>query len=340
MASRPSPGPDAPLGIYGISPSGAVNDPARLQHASRNLAQAGFALTLDRAALAQRQRFAGSDAVRLAAIGRAIEQPAPVVMITRGGYGLTRLLPLVDWKRLARARKHWVGLSDFTAFHLAMLAQAKAVTWAGPALEADFGAERFEDVDEVTLGTFGEAMRGQLEVLGFRCSGPAGVDVRGTLWGGNLAIVCNLLGTPYFPKVNGGILYIEDVNEHPYRVERMLTQLLYAGVIDRQRALLVGGFNGYKLYDNDRGFDLPEVWKWLRTRTKTPIIGGLPFGHSSPKLCLPHGATVGVATEGRTCWIVLPHSHEHDDAPAAAARPRAGRARAAAPDTPPDDERH
>ncbi len=299
----------AALAIYGFSPSGAVNDPARIARAREHLARAGFALTLDRSALAVSQRFAGSDATRMRAIERACRQPAPIVMITRGGYGLTRLLAQLDWRAIARAGKQWVGLSDFTAFQLALLARTGQASWAGPALEGDFGAERYADIDEVTLGTFGEAMRGELELVGFRASGAAGLDVHGTLWGGNLAIVCGLLGTPYFPQVRGGVLFIEDVNEHPYRVERMLTQLLHAGVLDRQKAILVGSFSGYRLADNDRGYDMPAVWKWLRTHTRTPIVFGLPFGHTRTKLTLPHGAHVGVAVQGRTCWIVLPHAH-------------------------------
>jgi muramoyltetrapeptide carboxypeptidase len=290
-----------PTPVYLISPSGAVDPKAPLNAALRNLRAAGFAPVLDRAALRVRQRFAGADADRAAAFARAADQPAELVMITRGGYGLTRILPALDYRALA----------DVTAFQLAMLARARAVTWSGPTLLDDFGAERFEDIDEVTLGTFREAMSGALEAVGFRCSGPAGIEARGTLWGGNLAIVCTLLGTPWFPKVSGGILFVEDVNEHPYRVERMLTQLLHAGVIDRQKAVLLGYFNRYRLSENDRGFDLPAVLKWLRSKTKTPIITGLPYGHASPKLTLPHGAQVALATEGRTCYLVLEEDHRH-----------------------------
>lgn len=298
--------------IYLISPSGAVAPDAPLERALANLRAAGFAPVLDRAALKVRQRFAGSDDERAAAFARAAAQPASIVMTTRGGYGLTRILPRLDFKALARANKRWVGLSDFTAFQLAMLARAKAVTWAGPALLEDFAAERFEDVDETTLGSFRDAMDGSVEILGFRYSGPKEVDARGTLWGGNLSIVCALLGTPWFPKVQGGILFLEDVNEHPYRIERMLTQLLHAGVLDRQAAVVFGHFNRYRLVDADRGFDMPDVVKWLRTQTKTPILTGLPFGHASPKLTLPHGAQVGIATEGRTCYLVLEEHHHHD----------------------------
>jgi len=272
-----APEPQRPQPVYLISPSGAVGPDAPLQRALENLKAAGYAPVLDRAALKVRQRFAGSDEERAAAFARAAAQPADTVMITRGGYGLTRILATLDYRALARSGKRWVGLSDFTAFQLAMLARARAVTWSGPTLLDDFGGERFEDVDEVTLGTFREAMSGVLEAVGFRCGGPAGVEARGTLWGGNLSIVCALLGTAWIPKVSGGILFVEDVNEHPYRVERMLTQLLHTGVIDRQKAVLLGYFNRYRLADADRGFDLPAVVRWLRAQTKTPIITGICF---------------------------------------------------------------
>jgi len=301
--------PDPQPSLYLISPSGAVADPERARHAAAILGSLGHRTRFDPAALRRSQRFAGTDAARAGAFERAAAQDAPIVMITRGGYGMTRLLDALDWRRLARSGKRWVGLSDFTAFHLAMLAKAGAITWAGPALLDDFAVDAPEDVDPVTLGCFREAMSGELEMLGFRTSGPAGVDARGTLWGGNLSVLCALLGTPWFPKVRGGILFVEDVNEHPYRIERMLLQLLHAGVIDAQRAVLVGYVNRYALAPHDRGYDLPAVLKWLRSRTKTPIVAGLPFGHDRPKLTLPHGATVGLATEGRQGWLVFEHDH-------------------------------
>jgi muramoyltetrapeptide carboxypeptidase len=296
--------------IYAISPSGAVQDPERARRAAANLARSGHRVRFDRAALKRSQRFAGTDAERAAAFERAIAQPAPVVMTTRGGYGMVRLLHALDWRRLADSDKQWVGLSDFTAFHLAMLAKTGAVTWAGPAL-LDLDATDPDALDPVTLGTFGEAMRGELELVGFRlpAGNPSGVEVRGTLWGGNLTVLCALLGTPWFPQVRRGILFIEDVNEHPYRIERMLIQLADAGVLDAQRAVLIGHVNRYTLTEHDAGYDLPAVLRYLRGRTRTPILTGLPFGHAHPVLTLPHGARVGLATEGRTCWLQLPHSH-------------------------------
>lgn len=308
-AAAPDGAPADGPSIYLISPSSAVADPARARQAAAVLGALGHRTRFDPAALRRSQRFAGGDDGRAGAFARAADQDAPIVMITRGGYGLNRLLPALDFRRLARAGKRWVGLSDFTAFHLAMLAKAGAVTWAGPALLDDFAVDRPEAVDPVTLGCFREAMSGELEMLGFRASGPAGVDARGTLWGGNLSMLSSMLGTPWFPKVKGGILFLEDVNEHPYRIERMMIQLLHAGVIDAQRAVLVGYVNRYALAPHDRGYDMPAVLKWLRAQTRTPIVAGLPFGHDRPKLTLPHGATVGLATEGRQGWLVFDHDH-------------------------------
>jgi muramoyltetrapeptide carboxypeptidase len=295
--------------LYAISPSSAVPDRARIDRAVANLGRAGFPVTLDRAALAVAQRFAGTDAARAAAFRRAAASRAGIVMATRGGYGLVRILDKLDYDALAASGKRWVGLSDFTAFHLAMLARAKAPTWAGPCLAAGFGAETFETVDPTTLGTFADCMTGRLEALGFEGRGPRSFEAEGTLWGGNLAMICALLGTPWFPRVKGGILFLEDTNEHPYRVERMLLQLLHAGVLDRQQAIVFGQFDGYRLAEHDRGFDLPVVIRRLQRSTRAAIVTGLPFGHGPTCVTLPHGARVGLAVDGRTCYLVYPHHH-------------------------------
>lgn len=301
--------PDGAGHVYVISPSGAVTDTARLKRARALLTRHGFRVDLDpKVRAVWQQRFAGDDDTRLGAFERALASEAPTVMISRGGYGLTRYLSRLDFERLAASGKRWLGFSDFTAFHLAMLARAGAVTWAGPALCAHFGAEHPDEVDPTTLETLADTLSGRLEVLGFRGHGaPSGFEAEGTLWGGNLAMTCALMGTPFFPQVDGGILFLEDVNEHPYKVERMLTQLLHAGVIDRQKAVLLGDFS-WKQAEGDR-YDLNRVWRWLRSQTRTPIITGLPFGHEACTLTLPHGAPVGLGVEGRTCYLVLPHDH-------------------------------
>lgn len=291
--------------IYLISPSSAVNDAADLKVGAQNLRAYGFEVVADPSVQARHQRFAGTDAQRASAFTRAAKSDAPIVMISRGGYGMTRLLDLLDFNALADANKHWVGLSDFTAFHLAMLSVAGAGTWAGPALIEDFGCAP-DQINEDTADIFCDAMHGRLEALGFQSDAPAGIAEQGVLWGGNLSLVCALQGSQYFPEVNNGLLFLEEVGEHPYRVERMLTQLLHSGVIDRQRAVIFGYVNRYKAVPNDRGYDWSSVLQWLSQRTSTPIVSGLPFGHDHPKFTLPHGATLGLRTDGHEAMLDFP----------------------------------
>ena len=207
---------------------------APLRLAARRLKSLGFDVRIDESALARQQRFAGSDDVRLAALHRVATEAPSIAMATRGGYGLTRLLDRIDWKLLGRSvaqGTRWVGYSDVTALQLGLLAHAKATSWAGPLAVDDFGRE---ELDDVTVPCFTEAMSGELEAVGFRTeAGFDGLEARGTLWGGNLAMVCSLLGTKHLPRVKGGVLFLEDVNEHPYRVERQLLQLP-AGRRDRR----------------------------------------------------------------------------------------------------------
>lgn len=293
---------DTPKGIYLISPSGAVSDPAVLDLARERLGELGFKTAVDRTALAVHERFAGTDKQRLAAITRALKQKHPVVMATRGGYGLNRLLPFIDWPAVADSGKRFIGLSDFTAFNLALLARTGAESYTGPTAVFDFGAK---NLDDLTAALFSESMRGELEVLSFETQDADPIDARGILWGGNLAMVASLVGTPYLPKVKGGILFLEDVGEHPYRIERMLTQLWHAGVLARQKAIVLGRFTEYRLGAGDRGYDMPSVIAWLRATVKVPVVTGLPYGHVKVKATLPIGRKVGIATESGMAHLVL-----------------------------------
>ncbi len=283
-----------------FTPSGVVAQAAPVRLAARRLAALGHTVALDESALARQQRFGGDDDVRLAAIHRVARAAPDIAMATRGGYGLTRLLDRIDWKLVARSVERgtrWVGHSDLTALQLGLLAHAKGATWAGPMACYDFGSEA---VDEVTRDCFAEAMSGELEAVGFRTEpGFDGLDVKGVLWGGNLCMVNSLLGTPHWPRIKGGVLFLEDVNEHPYRIERSLLQLHQAGVLDAQKAILLGAFSDWKKSPLDRGYGLMTVIETLRLVTRTPILTGLPFGHVPTKVTLPVGARVQLVVQAR-----------------------------------------
>lgn len=303
--------------IYLYSPSSAVRNKANFKRGVKRLTALGYDVEVDEAALATHQRFAGDDETRLAAIHRAAASGADVALISRGGYGLTRLLPAIDYQAVGQAiakGTQFVGLSDFTAFQMAVLAKTGAVTWAGPALD-DFGAEA--GVDDIMQACFEDLIAGQGEGSGWRLP-KAAPDAPGigdytldhaVLWGGNLAMLTSLVGTPYLPAVKNGILFIEDIGEHPYRVERMLAQLLQAGILAQQQAIIFGQFNGYQLASHDKGYRLSSVVSWLRSQVKAQVLTGLPFGHVPTKVLLPVGQPVTLAVEGRDAFLLWGHTH-------------------------------
>ena len=291
-----------------FSPAGVSVKAAPVQLALKRLRARGFDAYLDEAALKRFQRFGGDDDTRLAALHRIAREAPSVAMAVRGGYGLTRLLDRIDWPLLARsveAGTRWVGLSDITALQLGLLAHGGAISWAGPTAAEDFGrSDEAGGVDDVTADCFGEAMSGELEAVGFRTEpGFDGLDLRGRLWGGNLTVLLSLLGTPHWPRVKGGILFLEDVNEQPYRVERMLLQLHQAGVLAAQKAVLLGHFTVHAKSPLDRGYSLRVAVRQLRSVCRTPILTGLPFGHVPTKVPLPVGARVQLAVQGREVFV-------------------------------------
>ena len=305
--------------IYIYSPSSAVRDKAAFRRGVKRLQALGHTVEIDEAALSSHQRFAGDDDTRLAAIGRAAASGAQVALISRGGYGLTRILDAIPYKAVAKAVSRgteFVGLSDFTAFQNALLAKTGAVSWAGPAVGEDFGT--LDGPDDIMEACFDDLITGQGEGTGWRLPAREGETpvmrpVRdAVLWGGNLSVLVSLLGTPYFPAVEKGVLFLEDVHEHPYRLERMLDQLRHAGVLARQRAVVLGQFTSFKKVPHDKGFGLRTVVDRLRSQLKVPVLTGLPFGHVPTKVLLPVGAKVEMALDGRDVFLVWGHRHAHD----------------------------
>lgn len=291
-----------------FAPAGVEWRSGALRLARQRLQAMGFAVTVDASVKARHQRFAGDDDTRLATLYRVADAAPSIAMACRGGYGMTRLLDRIDWRRIARSVERgtrWVGHSDLTALQLGLLAHTGAGSWHGPMACDDFGrADDMGGVDEVTRDCFVEALGGELEAIGFRTEpGFDGLQVRGPLWGGNLAMVLSMLGTPHLPKIRGGILFLEDTNEHPYRVERSLLQLQQAGVLDRQKAVLLGHFSDWRKSPLDRGYALKSAVEHLRSVTRTPVLTGLPFGHVPTKVTLPMGRRVQLVVDGRDVLV-------------------------------------
>jgi muramoyltetrapeptide carboxypeptidase len=312
-----------------------VRDKAAFKRGVKRLETLGHQVEVDESALASHLRFAGDDDTRLAAIHRAAASGADVAMISRGGYGLTRLLGRIRYKAVAKAidkGTQFVGMSDFTAFQSAVLAQTGHTTWAGPSLCEGFGvggsSAPGQLPDDIMEACFDDMLYGQGEGSGWRQNREPARDATNSgashateqfatadfhiknavLWGGNLSVLCSLVGTPYCPSIQGGVLFLEDIAEHPYRLERMLTQLLNAGILAQQKAVVLGQFTDYKLSSHDKGFKLQSVVDWLRSQIKIPVLTNLPFGHVQTKVLLPVGAQVDLVVQGRDALLLWGHN--------------------------------
>ena len=298
--------------IYIYSPSGAVRDKSAFQRGVKRLTFLGYEVEVDQDALKSSTRFAGDDATRIAAIHRAASSGADVALISRGGYGLTRILDGLDYRMVATSIERgtqFVGISDFTAFQIATFAKTRSLTWAGPALCEGFGA--IPEPDDIMEACFDDMVLGQGEAAGWRLLPDLPVSdfsaSNAVLWGGNLSVLCTLLGTPYWPAVRAGVLFLEDISEHPYRVERLLTQLLHSGVLAKQKAIVMGQFTGYQLGSHDKGFNFKAVVRWLQSKLSVPVLTNLPYGHVQTKVLLPVGAKVDLVVEGRDAMIAWGH---------------------------------
>ena len=291
------------MNLHLIAPSGSLPDTSVLVNGEAWLKQKNINITNLECGHRQFQRFAGQDHERLKEINDLARiSPNQVVMALRGGYGLSRLLDQINWVGIAQQVNQGlkiVGHSDFTAFCLGLFAKTGAPSFAGPMFSYDFCG----DVSEFTWKHFHLAMTEktiEVEVIAPQVMAkPVGVS-DAVLWGGNLTMLTSLLGTEYLPsidQVKGGILFVEDVNEHPYRIERMLQQLMDAGYLSQQKAVILGDISSYRLSDVDRGYDLNTAIDAIRQRLgdSVPVLTGLPFGHCPDKLTLPVGRTASLS---------------------------------------------
>jgi muramoyltetrapeptide carboxypeptidase len=292
-----------------VAPSGIPLDPESVH---RGLAQLrSYHCTIDNIAAPKRhyQRFAGTDLDRAGDLNRLADpqQPRPdIVLAVRGGYGATRLLHRLDYaglkRRFADTTTAFVGYSDFTAIQMALLAQSGLITFSGPMLCSDFGRQ---PISEFTMHHFWQALDSTPITLRSKVAQAQAADVSGILWGGNLSIIASLIGTPYLPNIKQGILFLEDVNEQPYRIERMLTQLYLAGILAHQQAVVLGHFTG--LNDKNEGHDLSAVMAYIRALLDIPVITGLPFGHRTDLVTLPVGAPAQLCADAHGFMLTVNH---------------------------------
>jgi muramoyltetrapeptide carboxypeptidase len=264
--------------------SGPV-DPTRLEAGLAALRRLGFEPVLADNVLARHGLFAGDDASRLAAFHRLAADPdLPVIFFARGGYGVMRLLPYLDWDLLGRHPRAYVGYSDLTPFLLEVIRRLRLVAFHGPMAAADLVRGLSPVEEESLLGALAGRYPVEQPVASFLREGEAA----GPLLGGCLSLLAATLGTPYFPDLAGSLLFLEDVAEPPYRVDRMLTHLRLSGNLARIEGMLVGHLDGAEVPGRD-----PSSWPALVASSlegfSWPLAWGLESGHMPPNRTLPLG---------------------------------------------------
>jgi muramoyltetrapeptide carboxypeptidase len=288
--------PGDTIGI--VAPASAPPDPKAIDLSIRALERLGFKPKLSANARKRWGFLAGTDSERASDIMKMFtDRKVQAILCVRGGYGSARLLPLLDYHAIRRNPKIFIGYSDITSLHCALLKRSNLISFHGPMLNSDFIKDDFPDF---TLQGFLRTLT-QPCAPGSICQGYKRKTVSilrrgmasGQLIGGNISLLCTTLGTPFQPSFKNKILFFEDLDEVPYRFDRMLTHLLNAGVLNQVSGIAIGinancedpKAKKTKEYRQT----LMDVLKERLLPLKIPIVAGLPFGHIPLNATLPIG---------------------------------------------------
>jgi muramoyltetrapeptide carboxypeptidase len=278
------------LGI--ICPASPVYDMSRIESGVRYLEGLGYRTTVGRNASRHTGYLAGTDGERADDIHDMFtNRQVRGIFCARGGYGSPRLLPRLDYRRIARNPKIFVGYSDITALSMAFWTKCRLVTYHGPMLAVDLaaGVDPFAEESLWRMLTSPErhaTLAMSDDDARVRHSGAAS----GRLLGGNLSLLVSLLGTPYMPDIRGGLLFLEEIGEDPYRVDRMLTQIANAGIFSRARGIALGRFTACVPKDPDvPSLSLGEVIAGRAELAERPFLSGFPIGHEKRMVTVPVG---------------------------------------------------
>ncbi|WP_197527373.1 S66 peptidase family protein [Pirellulimonas nuda] len=290
--------------IMFVAPAGELVEPRMLRAAER-LRERGYKVRVPDDLFRQRGYLAGTDQQRAAELMQALTDPeVDAVFPGTGGYGTMRILNLLDWEKIRAHPKIVIGFSDITALHLALAAKCNWVSFHSPNPQWGLGTK--EGWNKFSEDCFWHMLEGgspqqtsppyeyaQPESLGPReCLSPGTAE--GRLIGGNLTVLAALVGTPYEPVTRGRVLFLEDINEAPYRVDRMLCQLKLAGLLDRPAAVLLGQFKDCDAKDDDSSLSLPQVFQDYFADAPYPVVANFPAGHVALNATLPVGGRFSI----------------------------------------------
>ncbi len=280
-----------------IAPAGPAEMVTVVKYA-KILEKDGFKVVLPQGGDRKVGYLGGTDEQRADELNAALRDPKiRAIMPCRGGYGLTRILDRIDYDALRKDPKIITGFSDLTALHLAVARKARVITFHSPLpmyeLTKEDPAHAFANNSfrrAIFASSYPKDEKGYSVALADDRPAPVklvGGQGRGRLVGGNLSLVAATMGTPYAIEAKGNLLFLEDVNEAPYRIDRMLSQLRLAGVFEGVSGVILGGFTTKSAEDATA---IDEVLREYFGKSKVPVLMNFPVGHQVHNATLPHGA--------------------------------------------------
>ncbi|MFK7946294.1 MAG: LD-carboxypeptidase [Saprospiraceae bacterium] len=286
----------------------------QLEKTIKNIEGLGFKLEYNRKRLLARKGYlAGKDIVRADEINRMFDNKRiDGIWCVRGGYGATRMLDMLNYKVIKQNPKVLIGYSDVTALYQAIFKKTGLVCFHGPVGASDFTNYTKKHVQKILsnpTSTYkieaspeNEAMENQIYNSYVINDGIA----EGRLVGGNLTLVSSLVGTPYDISYKNKLVFLEDIGEKPYRIDRMITQMTLAGKFDKVKGIILGVFLNCETKDGNNSLTLMEMFKDRFEKLKVPIIYGMSFGHISNQFTLPLGIQAKLDTTNKTLTLLEP----------------------------------
>jgi muramoyltetrapeptide carboxypeptidase len=297
-----------------VDPASATWEPVDVDIVEESLAALGFKAKRGPNLLNRRGYFAGTDEQRAADLNAMFaDREVKAIQCVRGGWGSARLLPLLDWASLARAPKILLGYSDVTALLLSLHAKTGLVTFHGPVGVSPWNKFNVEwmrrvliDAEAVTFSNVKEIKDDLLTQTENRIQTITPGTARGPLLGGNLTVLTTIIGSGYLPAWDGCVLFIEDVQEAPYRIDRMLTQLRLAGILQKARAVIFGNCTKCDPSSDFGSLTITDVLHDHLAPLGVPAWRGAMIGHIERQFTLPIGVEVEVDATAGTIKMLEP----------------------------------
>lgn len=272
------------------SPAGALRDHADATKFKKLLEDLGFEVVMGMTVTSKHGYFSGTDDMRLNELHKFFsDKTIKGIVCMKGGYGCARIIDKLDYQMIAKNPKIFMGFSDITALIHSIFHNSGLVTFHGPVGNSSWNEYSVDYITRtIMLGEKVKYVPGN-DVKNDQIVTYTSGKAEGRLAGGNLSVLCSLAGTKWFPELGGRILFLEDVHEEPYRIDRMIQQLKLMGVFENISGLVLGKFPKCVAEEPDFAFTIPEVFNQHFSKAKFPVYSGAMIGHVANKYTLPIG---------------------------------------------------